>query len=208
MSGVTSETARENSRLRGVYERWAPVYDALLGRVFRDARRRAIDGLSLRPGELVLLSGAGTGLDLPLLPEGVRPIALDITPAMLRRARDAGGPPASLVTGDAMRLPFAGATFDAAILHLILAVAPDGGRVLAEACRALRRGGRIAVFDKFAFEGGASAARRALNRVTRIAGTEIDRTFSSMLDGLPLEVTGETTALRGAYRIIWLRRVD
>ena len=105
-----------------------------------------------------------------------------------------------------MRLPFRDACFDAAILHLILAVAPDGGRVLAEAARAVAPGGRIAVFDKFASEGGASPVRRAMNRVTRVAGTEIDRTLSSMLEGQPVDVTGEATAIRGAYRIIWLRR--
>lgn len=198
----------ESARLRGVYERWAPVYDRLLGRVFREERRRSIDGLALCPGERVLLSGAGTGLDLPLLPDGVRPVALDITPAMLQRVRHAGGPSATLLVGDAMRLPFADAAFDAAILHLILAVAPDGGRVLAEACRVLRPGGRVAVFDKFASESGSSPVRRALNRVTRAAGTEINRTFSSMLGELPLTPTGEATALRGAYRIIWLRRED
>lgn len=201
------EGARESERLRGVYHRWAPVYDRLLGRVFRDARRRSIDRLSLTPDDRVVLPGAGTGLDLPLLPPVRAAVALDITPEMLGRARSATGPNvAERILGDAMRQPFPDASFEAAILHLILAVAPDGGRVMAETCRVLRPGGRIAVFDKFASEGGSSPVRRTLNRVTRIAGTEIDRSFSSMVAGLPLEVAGEATAIRGAYRIIWLRR--
>jgi ubiquinone/menaquinone biosynthesis C-methylase UbiE len=205
-----SSSSRESIRLQSVYHRWAPVYDRLLGRIFSDARRRSIEGLALRSGEWVVLPGAGTGLDLPLLLAGLGAVvALDFTPEMLARARAADGPnAANLVLGDAMRQPFADGTFDAAILHLILAVAPDGRAVLADTCRLLRSGGRIAVFDKFASERGASPVRRALNRVVRLAGTEIDRTFSSMLEGLPLEITGEASVLRGAYRIIWLRRTS
>ena len=61
------ETA-EHDRLRSVYRRWAPVYDRLLGSVFREARRRSIASLNLLPVHDVLLVGVGTGLDLPLLP--------------------------------------------------------------------------------------------------------------------------------------------
>ena len=204
---MNEPNARESVRLRGVYERWAPVYDRLLGRVFRDARRRSIDGLRPQAGERVVLPGAGTGLDLPMLPPQVRAVSLDITREMLVRARSAEArAQAALVLGDAMRMPFADASFDAAILHLILAVAPDGAIVLAETARIVRPGGRIAVFDKFASDRGATPVRRALNRVTHIAGTDINRSFGAMLAHAPLEITGEAAALRGAYRTIWLRR--
>ena len=53
------------------YRRWAPVYDAVLGRLFAGARRRAIALLNLQQGERVVLPGVGTGLDLPLLSAGV-----------------------------------------------------------------------------------------------------------------------------------------
>ncbi len=198
----------EHARLRAVYRRWAPVYDRLLGPMFRDARRRSIDGMALRPRDAVVLPGVGTGLDLPLLPPVARVAGLDLTPEMLARARRAGGGTVpSLLFGDAQRMPFHDGAFDAAVLHLILSVAPDGRSVLAEACRVLRPRGRIAIFDKFAPERGATPLRRALNTVTGAAGTEITRRFGAMTEGLPVEQLGEESAIRGAYRIVWLRRL-
>jgi ubiquinone/menaquinone biosynthesis C-methylase UbiE len=198
--------SHEARRLQGVYRRWAPVYDRLLGRMFRDARRRSIDALALRPDDRVLLSGVGTGLDVPLLPPVARIVALDFTREMLLRVPRGTGGHLDPVLGDAQRLPLRDASFDAAVLHLILAVAPDGRAVLSEACRAVRPGGRIAVFDKFASEGGASPLRSALNRVTRLAGTAIDRRFGAMSEGLPLRVERDEAALRGAYRVMMLER--
>lgn len=61
----------------------APIYDTLVR--FGRQRRRAIELLGLRPGERVLISGAGTGEDLSYLPEGVETVAVDITPAMVER---------------------------------------------------------------------------------------------------------------------------
>lgn len=154
------------------------------------------------------LPGVGTGLDLQLLPPVACVVGVDLTPEMLERARRAGGVNVpSLLLGDAQRMPIADAACDAVVLHLILSVAPDGRAVLAEACRVLKPGGRMAIFDKFASERGASPIRRALNTVTRVAGTEITRRFDVMADGMPLERTGERAAIRGAYRIIWLRRM-
>ncbi len=65
-------------------------------------------------------------------------------------------------------------------------------------------GGRIAVFDKFAPERGRSPLRGALNMITRLAGTEINRRFDAMLEGLPLRVVRSDPAMRGAYRIMLL----
>lgn len=203
---ILSETA-EHDRLRSVYRRWAPVYDRLLGSVFRDARRRSIASLALLPAHDVVLVGVGTGLDLPLLPAVRRAVALDFTPAMLARARNAPGADArDLLLCDAQNMPLRDGSFDAAVLHLILAVAPDGALVLRETSRVVRPGGRIAVFDKFASSDRVSPVRSAMNAVTRWSGTDINRRFESMLADLPLDMVGEATAIRGAYRLITLRK--
>ena len=204
--GMLDETA-EHERLRSVYRRWAPVYDRLLGSVFRDARRRSIAALALLPTHDVVLVGVGTGLDLPLLPAVRRAVALDFTPEMLVRAHKAPGADVrDLLLCDAQKMPLCDQSFDAAVLHLILAVAPDGAVVLRETCRVLRPGGRIAVFDKFASSDRVSPVRIAVNAVTRWSGTNINRRLESMLANLPLDVVGEETAIRGAYRLITLRK--
>ena len=67
-----------NQRNLRIYRLWAPLYDAAIGRVFDRPRRRAIDLLQLQPGEHLLLSGAGTGLDLPLISPEIRVMAADL----------------------------------------------------------------------------------------------------------------------------------
>lgn len=53
------------------------------------------------------------------------------------------------MVGDARSLPFAPGSFDVVILHLILAVAPEPERIVAEVDRVLVPGGTVSIFDKF-----------------------------------------------------------
>lgn len=197
-------------RLR--YTLWAPVYDALVGAAgFTDARRRSIDRLELRQGDRVLLVGAGTGLDLDLLPPGVEVTAVDVTPAMLERlARRAAraGRAVSAEIQDARRLGMPDASFDAVVLHLILAVMPQPGLGVKEAVRVLRPGGRIAIFDKFLRAGEQpSTARRLLNLVTRTLFSDINRRLEPLLEGTGLVVErDEPGAFGGAYRSVTLSK--
>src|SRR5208283_1740288 len=112
---------------RITYTLWAPAYD-FFAWIFHRRRTRAIQLLALQPQERVLIVGAGTGLDLPLLPSGLLVTAVDLTPAMIsrltRRAAKLGLPIDARVM-DAHELEFADSSFDAVILHLILAVVPD-----------------------------------------------------------------------------------
>lgn len=67
------------NRLR--YTLWSPFYDRVAR--FGRQRRRPIELLDRRAGERLLVVGAGTGADLPFVPEGVEVLATDLTPAML-----------------------------------------------------------------------------------------------------------------------------
>ena len=198
------------NRLR--YTVWAPLYDVMVSAVhFDEARRRSIARLCLGAGGRVLLVGAGTGLDLDFLPSGADVTAVDVTPAMLRRleARAARlGRPVSAQVADARHLPFADASFDAVVLHLILAVMPEPERGLREAARVLRPGGRIAVFDKYLREGERpSLPRRLANVVARPLFSDLNRRLESWLAATPLRVeVEEPVALGGMYRLATLRK--
>ncbi len=198
--------------LRYSYTLFAPVYDALVAPFTAPARRHSLSKLRVGSCAEVLLVGIGSGLDLPLLPEGPRYTGLDLTPAMLVRARRKAAAlkrEIRLDVGDARRLPYGDAAFDAVVLHLILAVAPHPERVLAEAARVLRRGGRILILDKFLRPGQSAPLRRLVSPLLGALATRTDVVFESVLARVSgLEVVSDRPALAGDwFRHIELRKV-
>ena len=196
------------NRLR--YTLWAPAYDAIARAAgFDAARRLSIDRLQLEPGDRVLIVGAGTGLDLEFLPATADVTAIDVTPAMLsqleRRAADARRTVTARIL-DARQLPFPDASFDAVVMHLILAVMPEPERGLREAVRVLKPGGRMAVFDKFLRdEERASLKRRLLNAIAKPLFSDLNRRVGPLIAGTRLVVEhDEPVAFGGAYRAVTL----
>jgi ubiquinone/menaquinone biosynthesis C-methylase UbiE len=192
------------------YTAWAPIYDALAGAVgFADARRGSIGRLQLAPGNRVLLIGAGTGLDLDYLPAGVEITAVDVTPAMLKRLQERAARSGWQVNAhvmDARTLQFADESFDAVVMHLIVAVMPDPDRGLQEAERVLRPGGRIAVFDKFLRKGERpSIRRRLLNLIAKPMFSDMNRCLEPLVAKTSLQIEhDEPAAFGGVYRIATL----
>jgi SAM-dependent methyltransferase len=73
---------------------------------------------------------------------GARAVALDLSPAKLRRGRELTAAP-GLVRGDALDLPFADATFDRVMSICAIEHFADGPRALAEMARVLAPGGEL-----------------------------------------------------------------
>ena len=195
--------------LRESYRLLAPVYDLAVRGALARARGRSLARLQRRRRSEVLVAGIGTGLDLPLLPPMHRYVGLDLTRAMLARAvARRGALDIGFVEGDAQALPFAEASFDTALMHLILTVVPRPARCLAEVARVLRPGGRVLLFDKFLRPGERAWLRRALNPVACRIATRTDVVFEEVLAEVPgLRLLSDEPALaRGWFRLIELEK--
>jgi SAM-dependent methyltransferase len=110
---------------------------------------------SLRTGETVLDLGCGAGIDTLLAAAAVAPdgkaVGLDMTPEMLVRARAnaaaAGLANVELLPGLIEQIPLPDASVDVVISNGVLNLSTRKSRVLAEAHRVLRPGGRIVIAD-------------------------------------------------------------
>lgn len=197
-----------NLGLRRAYTVWATIYDPLI-RFLRRSRRRSLALLDIQPGESVLILGCGTGADFEFLPRQAEVVAVDLTPAMLRRAAaKIGDRQIRLEEMDVMDLLFPRDTFDKAILHLILAVVPDPVRTLREAERVTKPGGLMVVLDKFwNHPGRPPLVLRMINAILGGYVTAVNRNIHSIVSATCLEVVQEKPlGLGGLYYFYLLRK--
>lgn len=114
-------------------------------------RRAMVGALDLAPGARVLDVAAGTGLVTAALRArwDCDVVALDQSPEMLARAtaRCADDPRVETVLGEAERLPFADASFDALTFTYLLRYVDDVPATLRELFRVVRPGGRVASLE-------------------------------------------------------------
>ncbi|MBY0270962.1 MAG: class I SAM-dependent methyltransferase [Burkholderiales bacterium] len=195
--------------LRTSYTLLAPIYDWLVGPALARARAASLARLPRSGLAHILVNGIGTGLDLPLLPAAHRYTALDLTRAMLDRARLRGNHlDLQWTQGDSQKLPFRTNAFDHVLLHLILAIVPDTRTALREAARVVRVGGRLFVLDKFLRPGENAWLRRMINPLARRIATRTDVVFEDVLAGVRgLRVIDDQPALAGGwFRLITLEK--
>jgi len=151
--GRPGPTVQEVER---AYGRYAPVYDWLFGAVLEPGRRelaRSAGSIaSGRPIELLEV-GVGTGLMLPLYDPAIRVTGVDVSAAMLAKARERvqglHGRFVRLDLMDGERLKFADGAFDCVVLPYVLSVTPEPDRLVSEVRRVCRRDGSILILNHF-----------------------------------------------------------
>ena len=136
--------------VRAMFDRIAPVYDAMNRTMTAglDRRWRRLTAASVvRPGDAVLDACCGTGdLAIACARAGGRVTGLDFSERMLERARRKA-PELDWVSGDALSLPFADASFDGASVGFGVRNVEDLGLGLRELRRVLRDGSRLGILE-------------------------------------------------------------
>ncbi len=202
--------------LKHSYTLIAPFYDTLVSAPFDAYRIKSLLRLKDTRNKKILINGIGSGLDIPHLPINASYIGTDITPAMLQRAKNraahnTSNPPLDIhfQLADSQVLPFENEHFDAIIMHLILAVVPKPELALQEACRVLKPGGRIYIFDKFLKPGQLAIVRRLLNIIARHIATRTDVVFEKVLNTCPQLKTihNKPAFAKGWFRFIELEKL-
>ena len=160
-----TRVARPRAQAAATYNRLARWYD-LLTLPERSLKRRALAMLAAQAGERILVIGSGTGQGLATIANsGAHATGIDIAMAMCRRARarlaDEGIKRATPVCADALQLPLADATHDAALAVFTLELfdTPEMPLALRQIARVLRPGGRLVV---------ACLSRRKVNVLVRL----------------------------------------
>jgi ubiquinone/menaquinone biosynthesis C-methylase UbiE len=149
-------------RIARIYDQTAAFYDEVVAAQQSGPKLVALEVLARRPGERVLEVGVGTAWAFARLIEASGAdgaVGVDVAPGMLEVARERV-PSATLMLADALRLPFADASFDCLLSSYTLEVLPDAAMLpaLREWHRVLRAGGRIVVCNLTDGEGEADAA--------------------------------------------------
>jgi demethylmenaquinone methyltransferase/2-methoxy-6-polyprenyl-1,4-benzoquinol methylase len=142
-------------RVRAMFDRIAPVYDAMnrLMTAGLDRRWRTLTAERVvRPGDRTLDAACGTGdLSLACLRAGARSVVgLDFSEQMLRRARRKSarlGAGVDWVDGDLGALPFEDGAFESATIGFGIRNVDDLPAALRELRRVLAPGGRLGVLE-------------------------------------------------------------
>jgi len=131
----------------------------------------------LHAGEVVLDLGSGGGIDVLLSAKRVGPTGkaygLDMTDDMLALAREnqakAGVENVEFLKGEIEDVPLPDETVDVIISNCVINLSLDKDKVLAEAHRVLKPGGRFAVSD-MVYQGDLSAVPEEIKRSVELCG--------------------------------------
>ena len=176
-----------------LYGEFAPLYDKIFGKIFYNRLEHVIENLGIPPGAKVLEVGAGTGTSFPAYPPHCEIIGVDLAPDMLARARqkiqENGWTHIKVMEMNALDLEFPDNTFDYVMAFHVVTVVPDPVRMIAEAKRVCKPGGRIVIVNHFTSEVPLlGSLTQALDPITRWLGWRTDLRLTPFIENTGLTV--------------------
>ena len=154
--------ALDRDTIEKAYDRWAPVYDVVFGRVFEQGRQASIAAAEAHVGPdggRILEVGLGTGISLLSYRRVNRIVGIDISAGMLRRALNRVVEHRltnveALSVMDAKHLALPDASFDVVVSQYVITAVADPETALDEFVRVLRPGGEIILVNHLGAETG------------------------------------------------------
>ena len=154
--------ALDRDTIEKAYDRWAPVYDLVFGRVFEQGRVASIAAAEAHVGPgggRILEVGLGTGISLLSYRPGNRIVGIDISAGMLRRALARVAEHnltnvEALAVMDAKHLAVPDASFDVVVAQYVITAVPNPEATLDEFIRVLKPGGEIILVNHLGAESG------------------------------------------------------
>ena len=213
MSGQRSEARAflSDPHRSKIYSEFSHLYDKIFERIFFPRIARVLASLRIPPGARVLELGVGTGLSLTEYPPHCQVVGIDLAEDMLDQAAEkvkaSGWKHITLQRMDAQNLNFPDDSFDYVTAFHVVSVVPDPARLLREAHRVCRPGGRIVVINHFQTRRPLLGALIGLaDPVTRRLGWRTTLRLDEFLSGCPLAVEQQyKTSPRSLFTVVIAR---
>lgn len=196
-----------------LYAELAPLYDKVFGKIFYTRLERVIEDLDIPIGAKILEVGAGTGTSFPAYPTHCEVTGIDLAPDMLSRARqkilDNSWTHIKVREMNALELEFPDNSFDYVMAFHVVTVVPDPIRMISEAKRVCKPGGRIVVVNHFTSEFPlVGSLTQALDPLTRWLGWRTDLKLKPFIETTHLSVDKAYKLSKASLYTVLLGRKD
>ena len=177
----------QTAGVAAAYDRWAPIYDLVFGNVFATGRSEAIVAAEDAGGR-ILEVGVGTGISLPHYSRDSQLTGVDISDAMLEKARERVrrlglANVKALARMDAEALDYPDGAFDVVVAQYVITAVPNPERALDEFVRVVRPGGEIVIATRVgAGSGLRGTIEKLLTPVTSRLGFRTDFPWSRYVE--------------------------
>jgi phosphatidylethanolamine/phosphatidyl-N-methylethanolamine N-methyltransferase len=175
----------EQQAIRRLYKKYSSLYDTIYGPSLDHGRRQLIRAMRAVPGDSILEIGVGTGRLLPMYPEGVSVVGIDLSQDMLaaarRRAKRLRLAHVELHIMDAERTTFPDGNFDHVVVSHVYSVTRDPHQLIREARRVCKHEGDIYVLNHFSGTANRSWSETLLRPFAELSGSRADFPIKSYL---------------------------
>jgi ubiquinone/menaquinone biosynthesis C-methylase UbiE len=205
------EKRNMDAALQAKWDRASRTYDFMTWadeRRFGTAKRSLFSKMNGR----CLMVASGTGNDFRHFPPGLTITAIDVSPAMVERARAraaAYGGALDVRVMDVQALDFPSATFETIATASTFCSVPDPVRGLRELCRVLKPGGRLLMFEHVRSRFGPVALLQDLmTPLTRRMGPDMNRDTVSNVQRAGFDIVSEENVYFDVVKTIEARRPE